>query len=490
MTFISLRRVLIVGILATSSLALLSSSSTAGTPRIINGSQVTDAAKSSRWESYVGIAYKDGSIEEGQFCAGALVSPRHVVTAAHCLYGEDGGNIGVLVGNQDLRLHTSFYNIRRWRIHPSFPAADKPDVAVIELVGTRALKPMHIVGQHEDALWGNGAGGANGWVAGWGAVDPDGFDFPFIMREAQIPIVPDMFCTNPAAGGYSEGAVDITQMLCAGKRDTDASAATNAVATCDGDSGGPLIVQPGANQSPRIVGIVSWGGGMECGSNKYDVYTRMAAVREWVHGIVNTPQGQDLTPAGLTVPTPAPTVSAYTDHDLSITWPVPQIENAATPTEYRVERLTAPDTWSLVTRTNDPRAALTGLPAASEVSLRVIASWGVLESPAGIVTRTLKAEQAPPAPARPSATARTRTTITLGWAGTGGVAALADLKDILVQEKVSGVWKTRITLPSNSVSWKHSKLKPGSSHTYRIVRKDTAGLQSTPSATRTVTTKP
>jgi secreted trypsin-like serine protease len=76
---------------------------------------------------------------------------------------------------------------------------------------------------------------------------------------------------------FSWGVNPVTaSMMCAGS-------ASGSVASCNGDSGGPVVYRSNTNDAWRQVGIVSWG---QTGCTSYSVFTRVSSHHAWVKGIV------------------------------------------------------------------------------------------------------------------------------------------------------------------------------------------------------------
>ena len=84
--------------------------------------------------------------------------------------------------------------------------------------------------------------------------------------KVEVPYVDEQTCEDDYTG------YEITElMICAGEKGKD---------SCQGDSGGPLVAYDAEN-SPVLVGVVSWGIG--CAYEGYPgVYARVSAFVEWI----------------------------------------------------------------------------------------------------------------------------------------------------------------------------------------------------------------
>lgn len=282
-----------------------------GLGRIANGVKADAARHASRWPFIVAVHSTGHAPRRSHFCGGTLISPRLVLTAAHCVDDENGKtvlrsaprSVSVLAGTS--RLSTPRAGVTRVvsdvLVHPRWNAnLSRNDIAVLRLASPMpiggAIQTVQIVSPEEASWWGNGTAFAESaergpWAAGWGNRKPwRGENFPDVLHEVQLPIVDDAACRAPRAPGLGGflGGLDTRQYFCAGVPDSDRSAANGSTGrdVCSGDSGGPLIVGDGAGQW-RQVGLVSAGGA--CAGAHYSSFTRLVNYRSWIESIADAP---------------------------------------------------------------------------------------------------------------------------------------------------------------------------------------------------------
>ncbi|XP_064471756.1 trypsin-7-like [Ornithodoros turicata] len=218
------------------------------------------------WGWIAGILYSD---THKQYCGGALISNRYVVTAAHCTDGMTIFDMKVLLGDGDLNsTKGQIFNVSRLRQHKGYKRDTlENDIAILRLKWpakfNENIRPICLPTSRDETFFGKKA-----YVAGWGHLFHGGPSSPTLL-EAELRIWNNTECQEAFPQPITNA------FLCAGNREGGGD-------SCQGDSGGPLTVRSHHKKQWFLVGVVSWGVG--CGRPGVPgVYTRVTQFLDYIY---------------------------------------------------------------------------------------------------------------------------------------------------------------------------------------------------------------
>lgn len=277
--------------------------------------------------SFPSLAFvADFGAQSALVCTGTVVAPKLVLTAAHCAEDvatgavNEPGGYAIVTGNVNWaapRSEKEVSAVSRIILYPGFVRAGLlegwGDAALLELATPTSSPAIPLATASEAVLL---QAGTTANITGWG----DTF-FGQERPTEQLQWAPTIlqgsdWCQHSAPGFLALG------QLCT------INPPRYATGTCNGDSGGPLLVaRPGTHELVEV-GITEAGYG-RCSTTKPDVFTRTELISSWVHGVIeglNPPPAAPLAappppPVSPTAPQPPPAQPASTPPKASPTEP-------------------------------------------------------------------------------------------------------------------------------------------------------------------------
>ncbi|XP_045455101.1 chymotrypsin-C-like [Melitaea cinxia] len=257
---------------------------------IVNGVE----SKPGTWPWHVAI-YRLERATLRYICGGTLVSNLFILTAAHCVTIKGAAVLpeilGISLGKHNLLggdLDSQEKQVHQVIVHEKFAHTTLDnDIALLKLKSS--VKYNTVI--QPACIWFDKAegklptGDVLGTVTGWGFDQTESLST--VLREATMPIVPDLDCIRTKPLFYS--VVLNGKKFCAGYR--------NGTAACNGDSGGGFHVYVPYEDSPfvkryvkgawYIRGIVSLSVVRQdtslCDPNEYVVFTDIATYSDWIY---------------------------------------------------------------------------------------------------------------------------------------------------------------------------------------------------------------
>jgi secreted trypsin-like serine protease len=198
-------------------------------PKVFNGA--TCVSYKTTPVIFLGIANADGSFS---YCSGTLITPTHVLTAAHCV-SDNPKSVAAINFKSDSQYKE--LAAKNWVVHPAYSANGFVNDAAVVTFPAGLPNPGMAILASEPSRKGQAV-----YFAGWGLPGEE-----LAVGSANLTIV-----NNAKVGFKFDGAQSNT---------------------CPGDSGGPMYRLLAGG--PALVGITSTGSTAQCGQQDTSLFTNV-----------------------------------------------------------------------------------------------------------------------------------------------------------------------------------------------------------------------
>ncbi|HEX3735153.1 MAG TPA: serine protease [Solirubrobacterales bacterium] len=229
--------------------------------------------------AFPSLAFIDARLnaKEGFSCTGTVLSPRVILTAAHCVEDLDAGGLtpphdyAVVTGiaNPHRAAATNIFRVANTYVFPEFdPGILHGDAGILVLKTPTTAPPIPLPTAADAALY---EGGAPVLLAGWGLTDPHSSLPPHVLHSTSVVVQPPASCKRKTKAYFP--FYSTASQMCT------TNPPKYKTGGCFGDSGGPVIANH-ADGSVLEIGVVSTGG-PSCSTKVPDIFTRTDRLAGW-----------------------------------------------------------------------------------------------------------------------------------------------------------------------------------------------------------------
>ena len=251
-------------------------------PRIVGGAPI--AISAAPWQ--VSLFIRNSTL-----CGGSIIGASWLVTAAHCVVGATPSDISAFVGitNLDERSSQNALAVSGITINPGWnPTTFNGDIALLQLASplefSLNVQPIALPVTQDPTTW--PAVGTAAQILGWGSTSFGGKSSDTLLA-ANVSI---LSAPNDNACGSYGGSFSSSDNICAG-------VVGGGIDTCQGDSGGSLVV--GTPAGAVLAGLTSVG--IDCALPNFPgIYTRITTFLPWINQYVPSPTSIPNSPVNVT----------------------------------------------------------------------------------------------------------------------------------------------------------------------------------------------
>ncbi|XP_017118587.1 chymotrypsin-2 [Drosophila elegans] len=200
----------------------------------------------------------------GHICGGCIIDERHILTAAHCVYGYNPSYLRVVTGTVRWAQPDAMYFVEEHWIHCNYNSPSyHNDIALIRLNDTIKFNEYTQPAELPTAPLANGT---ELLLTGWGSTVLWG-DTPDVLQKAYLTHVDYPTCQEINNRDPLNGPCHVCTLTNGGQ------------GACHGDSGGPLTWKG------ILYGLVNWG--YPCAVGVPDSHANVYYYREWIISMIS-----------------------------------------------------------------------------------------------------------------------------------------------------------------------------------------------------------